>query len=138
MRDNQIQEIIDYLEKGEDFTQLLIDELKRKDIEEYERRTYTGLLEALLGATELYCSMKLDDEDDEDGSIRMEQTTAEDARKIINGMLLCSFRTTYDGYNPNEQSGNGFTFSTGLDEEVSKYRDLFIRNDGTVFISKEY
>lgn len=78
------------------------------------------------------------EKDEEDEGLKVESTTVEDASKIINGMILHSFRTTHDGENPSEKWGNGFTFRTGLEEEVSKYRELFIKNDGTVYISEEY
>lgn len=57
MNNNQRQAIIDYLERGDKFTDLLIRELEREDITDLEKRTYSSLLDAILGATELYCSM---------------------------------------------------------------------------------
>lgn len=57
MNNKQRQEIIDYLEKGDKFTSLLIRELERADITGPEKRTYSSMLDAILGATELYCYM---------------------------------------------------------------------------------
>lgn len=57
MTNKKIQEIIDYLESGEKFSKVLISELSRADLTCYEKRTYSSLLDALNGATELYCAM---------------------------------------------------------------------------------
>lgn len=57
MNNNQRQTIIDYLEQGSMFSNLLIRELDRGDITDPEKRTYSSLLDAVLGATELYCFM---------------------------------------------------------------------------------
>lgn len=57
MNNKQRQEIIDYLEQGEKFTDLLIRELERVGITNGEKRTYSSLLDAILAATELYCYM---------------------------------------------------------------------------------
>lgn len=57
MNNKQRHEIIDYLEQGEKFTDLLIRELDREDISSCEKRTYSSLLDAIRGATELYSSM---------------------------------------------------------------------------------
>ena len=55
MNNNQRQAIINYLEQGSKFSDLLIRELEREDITDPEKRTYSSLLDAVLGATELYC-----------------------------------------------------------------------------------
>lgn len=57
MNNKQRQEIIDYLEQGDKYTDLLIRELERADITDAEKRTYSSLLDAILAATELYCYM---------------------------------------------------------------------------------
>lgn len=57
MNNKQRQGIIDYLEQGYKFTDLLIRELERIDITNGEKRTYSSLLDAILAATELYCYM---------------------------------------------------------------------------------
>lgn len=57
MNNKQRQEIIDYLEQGDKFTELLIRELERVDITNGEKRTYSSLLDAILVSTELYCYM---------------------------------------------------------------------------------
>lgn len=57
MNNKQRQEIIDYLEQGEKYTDMLIRELDREDISDSEKRTYSSLLDAILAATELYCYM---------------------------------------------------------------------------------
>lgn len=57
MTNKMIQEIIDYLESGERFGDILVKELDRTDLKCYEKRTYSSLLDALNGATELYCAM---------------------------------------------------------------------------------
>ena len=57
MNNKQRQEIIDYLEQGDKFRSVLMMELDRADISDSEKRTYSSLLDALLGSTELYCTM---------------------------------------------------------------------------------
>ena len=57
MNNKQRQEIIDYLEQGGRFKNMLIMELDRADISDSEKRTYSSLLDAILGSTELYCCM---------------------------------------------------------------------------------
>lgn len=51
------QEIIDYLESGDRFANILVKELDKGNLETYEQRTYSSLLDALNGTTELYCAM---------------------------------------------------------------------------------
>ena len=57
MNNKQRQEIIDYLEQGDRFSDLLIRELERANISDSEKRTYSSLLDAILGRTELYYFM---------------------------------------------------------------------------------
>lgn len=57
MTNKKRQEIIDYLESGSRFAKTLINELQRQDLQSFEKRTYSSLLDALTGATELYCAM---------------------------------------------------------------------------------
>lgn len=57
MTNKKRQEIIDYLEKGDKFSDILIRELDNPNLTCYEKRTYSSLLDAMNGATELYCAM---------------------------------------------------------------------------------
>lgn len=57
MTNKMIQEIIDYLESGEKFVDILIKELDRTDLSGLEKRRYSSLLDALMGPDELYCAM---------------------------------------------------------------------------------
>lgn len=57
MNNSQRHAIIEYLGQGEKFSDLIIRELGREDITDSEKRTYSSLLDAILGATELYCYM---------------------------------------------------------------------------------
>jgi len=57
MTNKKRQEIIYYLEKGDKFSNLLISELNRTDLATYEMRTYSSMLDAITGSTELYCAM---------------------------------------------------------------------------------
>lgn len=57
MTNKKRQEIIDYLEKGDKFSDILIRELDNSNLTCYEKRTYSSLLDAMNGATELYCAM---------------------------------------------------------------------------------
>jgi hypothetical protein len=57
MTNKMRQEIIDYLEEGDKFADILIRELDKPNLTCYEKRTYSSLLDAMNGATELYCAM---------------------------------------------------------------------------------
>lgn len=57
MTNKKRQEIIDYLEEGDKFADILIRELDKPNLTCYEKRTYSSLLDAMNGATELYCAM---------------------------------------------------------------------------------
>lgn len=57
MTNKKIQEIIDYLEMGDKFSDVLLSELDNPNLTCYEKRTYSSLLDAFTGATELYCAM---------------------------------------------------------------------------------
>lgn len=134
MKNEQIQEIIDYLDGGEKYQGLLLEELKNPNLEDYERRTYTSLLDALLGATELYCSM---DEEDEN-TLTFHQTTTEQAQELLKGGSLYLLNPTYQAENENAQSGIDFTFRFETIGGGFRFRNLLIKTDGTVHISKEY
>lgn len=57
MTNKTLQEIIDYLESGDKFIEILIKELDRKGLSDLEKRRYSSLLDALIGPDELYCAM---------------------------------------------------------------------------------
>lgn len=136
MKNEQIQEIIDYLDGGEKFQDLLIQELKNPDLEDYERRTYTSLLDSLLGATELYCAMSEDEE--EGNTLNFYKTTIEQANKLLNDGALYLLNPTCEAENEDVQSGIDFTFRLETIGGGFRFRNLLIKTDGTVHISKEY
>lgn len=79
MTNTKRQAIIDYLEQGERFAELLIKELERTDLEGYEKRTYSSLLDAINGSDELYCAMQ----EHEDNVIQFKQETKEKQEDAI-------------------------------------------------------
>ncbi|NCC16340.1 MAG: hypothetical protein EOM28_08310 [Clostridia bacterium] len=134
MKNEQIQQIIDFLDGGEKFQALLLEELKNPSLEDYERRTYTSLLDALLGATELYCSM----DEEEENTLTFQQTTTEQAQELLKGGSLYLLNQTYQAENENVQSGIDLAFRYETIGGDFKFRNLLIKTDGTVHISKEY
>lgn len=64
MDNNQIKEIIKYLEEGEKFVKPLLRELQRDDLKEHELLRYNHLLSALIGPDELYESISEDNKDE--------------------------------------------------------------------------
>lgn len=135
MKNEKIQEIIDYLDGGEKFQELLIQELKSPNLEEFERRTYTSLLDALLGSTELYCAMS---EDEEENLLVFRQTTVEQAHELLKGGSLYLLNPTYEEDDEDVQSGIHLVFRYETIGGGFRNRDLLIKTDGTVHISKDY
>ncbi|MEA5058048.1 MAG: hypothetical protein VB047_10885 [Anaerotignum propionicum] len=80
-----------------------------------------------------------EDEEEDDGStLSFYKTTIDQANELLKDGILHLLNPTYEAGNEDVQSGIDFTFRFETIGGGFRFRNLLVKTDGTVHISKEY